>query len=246
MNVFEAPHGNRDPDAPTATLARLPGIRFCVASEATQTAGGKTVPLYEKLLKKITGGDAITARSPHAKKMFEFQPQCKLWLSMDKPPQARDASLGFWERIRYIPCLVSFATNPDRTLKDRLKLEAEGILAWIVRGALAWRTRRLTVDVPAAVLNATAQLKRDNEPVSDFLNAKCVVDAQAEPLSASALYMAYTSWYQASGKDSKWALTQNAFGRSMSKLFEKKQTAKGAVYLGIRYKTLLESKQTEV
>jgi putative DNA primase/helicase len=84
-------------------MAKLPAARFVTASEFAGKA-----PLHEARLKQLTGRDPIVAR-PLYGAPFSFLPQLKLWLSMDQPPQAMDASDGFWQRVRLVPFRVSFA-----------------------------------------------------------------------------------------------------------------------------------------
>jgi len=99
--------------------------------------------LNEARLKALFGGDVITARYLHAE-FFSFPPQMKIWLFVNHRPKVTDDSFGFWRRVRLIPFTKQFTDKTaDRSLDKKLKAEAPGILAWIVRGCLEWQRRGL-------------------------------------------------------------------------------------------------------
>jgi len=139
---LQSPAHQPSSGAPTPDIAKLPGRRLVTASEFSRA------PLNEARLKRLSGRDPIACQLKYQPE-FTFEPQFKLWLSMDKPPRVHEASDGFWQRMRLVPFTVSFAGREDFTLKDRLRTEAPGILAWVVRGAVEWGRRGLSVDMPA-------------------------------------------------------------------------------------------------
>jgi putative DNA primase/helicase len=91
--------------------------------------------------KSLTGRDPITAGFLH--KEFFTEPVAKFWLATNAKPQVRYDSEGFWRRVHLIPFTQSFVGREDKTLKDRLRAEASGILNWLVRGCLAWQSEGL-------------------------------------------------------------------------------------------------------
>jgi hypothetical protein len=61
---------------------------------------------------------------------------------------------GVWRRVRLVPFdVVIPAAARDEELGDRLALDADAILAWLVNGYFSWRHNGL--DEPAAVTSAT-------------------------------------------------------------------------------------------
>lgn len=206
-----------------ADIAKLVGKRFVTASES-----GETLQLNEARIKALTGRDPITARFLH-KNFFTFQPVAKFWLSSNNKPGVRDDSDGFWRRVQLIPFEQSFVGRADMTLKDRLRDESAGILAWLVRGALAWQREGL--NPPPIVKNATQSYRRESEPLSEFIAARCVVSERAYAQS-SALYAAYTGWCDEVGTKPWARMTSTGFGRRMKKQFATKDTGV-IVYHGI-------------
>lgn len=173
-------------------LARLKGARFVTAIESE---AGRL--LAEALVKQMTGNDPIPARFMRAE-WFEFIPTHKIHLAVNHKPEIRGTDYAMWRRIRLIPYTVTIPANErDPHLSDKLKGEAAGILAWAVRGCLAWQREGL--HVPEAVQKATDDYQGEMDILLDFIADRCTLDARAETTSA-ALYEAYTEWCTLSGE----------------------------------------------
>jgi putative DNA primase/helicase len=213
----------RDRSSIPADIAKLVGKRFVTASES-----GEAMQLNEARIKALTGRDPITARLLH-KNFFTFQPVAKFWLATNAKPVVRDDSDGFWRRVHLIPFTQSFAGRADQTLKDRLRDEAGGILAWLVRGALAWQ--RDGLNPPQVVRAATDEYRRESEPLTPFIQACCVVTPKAR-VQASHLFGAYRTWCDECRIDAKERLNQTSFGRHMKKRFPAEE-GRNTFYVGV-------------
>lgn len=203
-------------------LAALVGRRFVIASETSDGAR-----LNEPRIKALTGGDPITARYLHGE-FFSFRPMCKLWLATNHRPIVRDDSRGFWRRMRLIPFEQTFAINAG--LQDELMQEAEGILAWAVRGCLAWRCAGL--DAPDRVLAATKQYEHDSDLLADFIAEACIVEGSVS-VGASDLFGHYRRWAEKRGMTDRERLTATAFGRKIATRFQRVATRRGNTYQGV-------------
>jgi putative DNA primase/helicase len=148
-------------------IAKLVGKRFVTSSETAETRR-----LNETRVKALTGRDPMTARFLH-QEWFTFQPVAKFWLATNHLPEVRDTSKGFWRRIHTIPFTQSFGDKPDLKLKDKLRDELPGILAWAVRGCLAWQREGLAP--PAAVREATESYRAVSLPLVQFVADCCKV-----------------------------------------------------------------------
>jgi putative DNA primase/helicase len=118
--------------------------------------------------------------------------------------------------VHLIPFTQSFTGRADKTLKDRLREEAPGILAWLVRGALAWQREGL--NPPDVVRAATEEYRHENEPLTPFLEACCVIKENARA-KASDLFSAYGRWCDENHVRDWHRLTQTTFGKQMRKRF---------------------------
>lgn len=84
--------------------------------------------------KAITGEDVITAEQKN-KPVFEFKPTVKLVFSTNNLPHTRDTSHGFMRRLSILHFKNTVKEeNRDRDLKEKLKLESQGIFLWAVEG----------------------------------------------------------------------------------------------------------------
>ncbi len=205
-------------------LAALNGRRLVIASELNEA-----VRLNEARLKMLAGEDPVTARFLYGE-LFTFIPVAKFWLSVNHKPIVNDDSTGFWRKVHLIPFTQSFEGRADKDLKDSLRAEYPGILAWMARGCLAWQTEGLSK--PAAVKNATAAYRAESDPTAVFLRERCVIN-DACRVRASDFYRAYQDWADESGLKERERLSNAKFGRIMTERFEKKEESGGNVYVGV-------------
>jgi len=150
-------------------LTRLRGARFVAAEEVN-----KNCDLNMGRIKTLTGGDIITARAPYAKHSIEFVPQATFALAVNDRPHVPDSGDGTWGRIRLMP-FEAHIDKPDPDFEARLREEAAGILAWAVRGAVAWRRDGLCP--PDEVMAATSEYRQDTNPLLRFIADRCVLGA---------------------------------------------------------------------
>jgi putative DNA primase/helicase len=203
-------------------LAALVGRRFVVAAETNDGAR-----LNEARVKALTGCDTMAARFLHGE-FFTFEPVCKCWLSVNHKPVVRDDSHGFWRRIRLVPFTQTFAV--DTTLAKQLRAERQGILAWAVRGCLAWQRDGLVP--PTAVADATQTYARDSDLLAGFIDDACVVAPGVE-VGAKPLFDHYRTWAVAQGLSEREQLSSTAFGGKLTTRFERVKRERGHGYLGI-------------
>ena len=173
-------------------VARLAGARFVSTVEANPNR-----KMAEELVKELTGGDAITARFLHHE-FFDFVPTFKLWLACNHKPSIDGQDNGIWRRIKLIPFNVQFNSREsgkppykDSMLADKLRMEYQGILAWMVRGCLDWQSNRL--GTCKAVEGATAEYRDDQDILAEFINENCE-ELEGAQVKSSDLYCAYAQW----------------------------------------------------
>lgn len=115
----------------------------------------------------------------------------------------------------------------DSTLGQTLQAEASGILAWLVRGCLAWQ--RDGLQVPPVVRRARYDYRAEEDTLGTFLQERCCLTEGAE-VRASQLYLCYKDWTVENGLK---YMSGQAFGQEIKKRVTalKKQT--GMFYQGL-------------
>ena len=226
----------RSSAGPSPDIMQLKGLRIAVASETDE--GRRISP---SAIKWLCGGDTLVGRNPHDKNLTKFQPSHSLWLLTNHKPHAPADDFAFWERVYIIPFEVSFVDREprapnekraDKDLKEKLMAEAPGILAWIVRGTLLWRQQGL--DPPAAVREATAQYRQDEDILGDFIEDECITGPNLSEEFAR-LYDKFSSWYEVN--ISKKVPSKKKFGNWLSRRFERRKT-NIVKYLGIKLREI--------
>jgi putative DNA primase/helicase len=176
-------------------LADLAGMRLVCAIETDE---GKR--LAEALIKQLTGGtDTIKARFLF-EEYFEYRPQFKVFLATNHKPKVNPSDDAIWERIRLVPFVVQIPKEErDKELETKLRAELPGILAWAVRGCLAWQ-RDNSLREPAAVVEATQGYRDEMDTVAQFLEECCITGpADVAKVKASLLASAYQAWCKRTG-----------------------------------------------
>lgn len=182
---------NRSEQHPT-DLAKLAGARLVIAQEVDE---GRRWD--EARIKALTGRDTISARFMR-KDFFDFLPQFTLIIAGNHRPAFRNVDAAIRRRFHLVPFTVTIPkAEQDDGLKDALKAEADGILAWAVEGCLSWRREGL--NPPQVVLDATAAYLEDEDVTGQWL-AECCVVAKGQQERAGALYDSFMRWKAARGE----------------------------------------------
>lgn len=174
-------------------LARLRGMRLVVAIE---TAEGKR--LDEPMVKALTGGDRIVAEHKY-KTPFSYRPEFTIFFATNHRPRVTDTSPAMWRRVRLIPFTVTVPPEEqDPHLEQKLMREAEGILNWVIEGAIAYQ-RAGRLYTPEAVTAATDAYRLDEDIIGRFLEEACYV-APVASCSKRDLYEAYVRHAEGNGE----------------------------------------------
>ncbi|MFI5329905.1 MAG: phage/plasmid primase, P4 family [Desulfobaccales bacterium] len=217
--VKEGKNNTKSAGAPSPEIMMLRGKRLVWASETNR--GGH---IDSGKLKWLSGGDTMVGRPPYGKRMVHFTPTHTLFLMTNYKPKANSDDFALWGRIHLIPFELSFVDNPapgtnqrqrDKHLLEKLKKEASGILAWIVRGYLAWKKEGL--NPPPKVLLATEEYRKEQDSVRGFITANFIIGPDKQ-VKAGDFQKAYKAWCEENGIKPEWG---NIVGQRMAERFEK-------------------------
>ncbi|WP_120520504.1 DNA primase family protein [Arthrobacter celericrescens] len=184
----------------------LMGVRWVTMSEIEQ---GRA--LAEATMKRLTGGDTIRARRMRQDSVA-FEPSHTLAMVANHLPKTSGNDEAVWKRLKVVPFEVVIpAAEQDPRLDEKLGLELEAVLAWIVAG---WQEyRRLGLADPDKVRARTAAYRDDSDGLALFIMDNCVTgDGANVPLDA--LWRAWERWANAAGFI-RQAATKREFSKAM-------------------------------
>jgi putative DNA primase/helicase len=167
-------------------IARLRSVRFTVTNEVDEG-----MMLSEGIVKDLTGRDTLTARFMR-EEFFDFLPTHKLWIYGNHRPEIRGTDAAIWDRVKLLPFEVEIPeAERDPHLFDKLLLELEGILAWAVRGCLAWR--EVGIHAPPVIKAATDAYRDEQDMIGQFIEDCCELGA-AFSVGSGVVYQGYVAW----------------------------------------------------
>jgi len=162
--------GGGNAGAAREDVLRLRGARFVYVSEPDEGS-----ELREGLIKSMTGGEPLPARGLYSKTTVEVAPTWVAFMPTNHRPIVKGDDHAIWRRLLPVPFTRNFdqdltvVKDPDRA--EKLAAEARGILAWCVRGALAYRKNGL--QPPDAVRKAREDYKSDMDLLGEWLDECC-------------------------------------------------------------------------
>ena len=185
----------RDADRHPADIAMLAGARLAVANETKDNRRWD-----EARIKTMTGGDTLTARFMR-ENYFHFVPCFKLCVVGNHAPTMGQVDEAMRRRLQIVP-FTNAPAKVDQGLREALKAESRGILAWAVEGFKEWR--RVGLNPPDAVLAATADYFDDEDLLGQFLIER-MERAEGAECATSDIRKAYGEWAEANGVGAKSA-----------------------------------------
>jgi putative DNA primase/helicase len=161
-------------------LTKLAGSRLVVASEFPPRR-----ELDSALVKQMTGDEDLVARN-----LYQSEGSIRItwgFLAVSNPlPHAAEWDVAFWRRaIRIHFDRVIPSAQRDPNLKDTLvEHESDGILAWVVEGAIRYFQEQ-KLPVSAKCVADTLQWRKDVGTIEIFVEQRCIKDSEAKmPLDA--------------------------------------------------------------
>lgn len=127
-------------------------------------------------MKRITGGDEISVRAPYAPKQERFSLVGIPFIATNYFPDIREVDNGTWGRISLIEFPRNFDNDPDfvkdEHLGEKLALEYEGILNWVIEGAL--KVQKEGLQKPEKMKKAIDKHREENDVLGQFIEETLV------------------------------------------------------------------------
>lgn len=209
-------------------IADTKGARMIATSEIERGA-----KLSESMLKRLTGGEVITAKRLY-EKPISFMPTGTLWMSSNYKPIISGTDNGIWRRLVFIP-MTAKITKKDPHLKDKLMTERAGIMNWIIEGALKYQQEG--IQLPKIVTDEVAEYREDMDDVATFIH-DCFDLVEGARTPFADISMEFEKWKKIYGTP----LTVRGLSRELSDRFERYRTKNERGYIGLKLKKQIEIK----
>lgn len=178
------------------SVRKLAGARCAISSESKD---GQKLDIA--VVKRHTGGGSMTARSLHENPVT-FEMTHKLWLMTNHTPQIDHIDSATKGRLNMIPFRMKWnrpgETRPDPTLEnadkdlmDKLKQEYEGILLWLIQGAVCYHKEGLAP--PSEVTAFTQDYIQSQDSFTRWLDG-CETCSIEDGFTAGDLFIHYGSF----------------------------------------------------
>jgi len=217
-------------EGPQPFLMQLRGKKLVYAAETKASRS-----LNVSMIKECTGGDTINGRGMY-KDAESFRPTFTIFLLTNPKPRIPADDDAIWERVLLIEFPTHFTDEPqkpndkhkDKLLLQRLQGEKAGILAWLVRGCLAYQQTGLAV--PAKVKAKTEAYREEEDVFGLYLDERTITQPHAS-VKHSAIYKDYCTWASSNNFD---PINLRRFREAMVRRFgEPKRTNDGMFYAGL-------------
>jgi len=207
-------------------LAMLKDARLVIA---TETNAGRR--WNEALVKRVTGGDKITARKMRQDNE-EWTPKFKLVIASNYPMQLNEVDDAIQRRILRLPIICKpDEINPN--LRDELRKELPAILMRFIGGCMDWQRDGLCP--PDVVKSATKDYFDDQDTFGQWLADHCNVDPLATSITATAVL--YFDWCEyCEGRGIKHGARNVFRNHLLRRGFEPRNGAKARGFVGIELK----------
>jgi putative DNA primase/helicase len=176
---------------PEGEIARLRGPRLITVAEADSSH-----KMAAARVKALTGGEEMLGRILYHD-AFAFTPRGKIILGTNGVPQMDAQDPALWRRLHLVRFTRVFTKDEqDHQLEKKLEAESAGILAWLVRGAVAWYEDGLAM--PTSVRADVDALRLEFDPIGQFIASECTLGHGLRS-PTSVLYGAFACWNMEQG-----------------------------------------------
>lgn len=191
-------HG-RAAGAATPDLVGLRGSRFAFAAESDSAAR-----LDAGVVKNLTGGEKITARDLWSAQI-SFRQTWKIWIVSNYDPKCDSDDTGLWRRIIKVVFPAVPTEKRDPGIKRAMFSDPvcrSAILAWAVRGCLAWQAAgggRIGLQMTSDVIAGTDAYREAQDPIGMWASESGLTFGEGGMITVRDLRDSYEKWCDDSG-----------------------------------------------
>ena len=178
-------------------LMQLWHARLALARESDETSRWN-----EGRVKKLTGGDLITARFMR-QDFVTFPPTHTLIVFLNVPPVLKGGDQAAWRRrleLTPFPQLWANKADPKKGVLERdpqmlgkLAKEAPGVLFKLIRASAAW-FKEHDLKPPATVLQASQGYLAQQSTMQAYVDERCDKSDKSATITVNELWADYLAW----------------------------------------------------
>lgn len=182
-------------------LVQLKGVRYAVMQEPSK--GDK---INEGIMKQITGGDPIQARSPYMLQTISYIPQFKLVVCSNEFMEIKSMDHGTWRRIRVVDFESLFTEKPvsddadkpyqyklDKNIKEKFDVWKPIFMSMMVD--IAFKTNGMVEDCDK-VMSSSNSYRERQDYYAEFINERIEINPTGCVIKA-VLINVFKEWYNA-------------------------------------------------
>ena len=180
-------------------LVQLKGVRYAVIQEPSK--GDK---INEGIMKQLTGGDPIQARSPYMTAIMTYLPQFKLVICSNEFMEISSTDHGTWRRVRVVDFESLFTERPkhddpqkpyqyllDKDIKEKFKSWKEVFASLLVQHAFITAGN---VEDCVKVTASSTTYRESQDSIAEFIAARMMVN-ESSCLSKMVIAEQFRDWY---------------------------------------------------
>lgn len=199
--------------------------------------------LQVSVIKKVSGGDPVEARTLHSKHIFKSKPMYKPIIQANDIPKLSKVDMGLQRRMEVLKFPFNFVATPTQPHER----QGDPDIKYVKCVSDEWRNEFMlilteyyskyihtakSIVVPDSIKNSTGEYIDDNNPLKFWLNSYYdITNNVADTINATELKQAYKADTNTDKCDDRWFKQMLGFNG-----VEHGRTGQGAVYKGIKRK----------
>lgn len=205
--------------------------------------------LHADVIKRLTGGDSISARALYSNTVVTRTPMFTPIIATNSEPTIQDGDAALWRRLLVLPFdrQVPQETVPRQKIEDSPEA-LQAVLAWVVEGLLRYLDEGLAPDTwPTICIERAKKFISGTSDFQTFLSETTVRGGDQDRIDSQKFFQLYQSWCAAEGIRQTDQLTRHKFTkrladngipakRTSSRIDGKKHPVAKMMYVGVSLK----------
>jgi putative DNA primase/helicase len=179
-------------------LETLVGRLAAHIGDARLSARGVDSMSSLETLLTVVGNDTVGIRRMAKDTLANIHLYARFSIATNDIPTFPDHAGALEARILPLHFNISFESNPDTTLKERIPREAPAITLWALQGLKRLRDNGNQFTIPESSRLLLQQIRYRMSPIAEFMD-ECLHGESEEGIKTRVAYGAYRNWAMQSG-----------------------------------------------